>query len=113
MSQDEFDAAVRKAHAASLRRLSPRVQAQLQQRHRQALAGEAATRPRPVLRLALASLAVCAVAIGLLRLPDGEEALPLDGALQAQAAPPADVLEQSPDFYAWLATDDARALAME
>jgi hypothetical protein len=33
--------------------------------------------------------------------------------VQAPAAAPTEVLEQNPDFYAWLASDDATALAME
>ncbi|HVI26233.1 MAG TPA: hypothetical protein VM576_08590 [Xanthomonadaceae bacterium] len=113
MNPDAFDTTARAAHAASLRQLSPRVQAQLAQRRRHALAGEPAARPRPVLRLALASLAVGVVAIGLLRVPHDEQAPAPVVSAPAPSTAPTEVLEQNPDFYAWLASDDATALAME
>lgn len=63
---DALDAAARRAHAASLEHLSPRVQAQLARRRRAALAG---ARPRPMLRglqwLAGGVAAVGALALGL------------------------------------------------
>ena len=113
MNPDAFDNAARAAHAASLQHLSPQVQAQLAQRRRRALAGDPAARPRHALRLALASLAVGVVAFGLLRLPQGGDAPAPVVAVQAPATAPTDVLEQNPDFYAWLASADATALAME
>ena len=70
---DALDAAARRAHAASLEHLSPRVQAQLAQRRRTALSG---ARPRPMLRglqwLAGGVAAAGALALGLqlMRAPD-------------------------------------------
>ena len=113
MNREAFDTTARAAHAASQHHLSPQVQAPLAQRRRRALAGEPATRRRPGLRLALASLAVGVVAVGLLRLPQGDEAPAPAIAVQAPATAPTALLEQNPDFYAWLASDDATALAME
>ena len=106
---DGFDARVRGVHATALARLSPTTRAQLQQRRRPATG----TRPSPTARLALASVAVCAVAIGLLRLlPDAPPATPARET-RLQAAVPTDTLDESPDFYVWLASRDANALAME
>jgi len=65
-SHDALDAVARRAHAASLDRLSPRVQAQLAQRRRAAM--KQATDPAPVRvwpMLALGSAAALTLAVGL------------------------------------------------
>ncbi len=74
--RDELDAddallrAARHAHAASLDRLSPRVQAQLAQRRRAAMQ-PARSKPRGWAMIATASTAVLALAIGVFVLRDG------------------------------------------
>jgi uncharacterized iron-regulated membrane protein len=113
MNPDDFDTRVREAHATSLGRLSPRTQTQLRRRQQAAHSVGPAMRTPPLLRLALAGLAVCALAIGITRiLPENSAAPPL-GVVQQQPPPPTDTLDESPDFYVWLASDDASALAVE
>lgn len=73
---DGLAQAVRSAHAASLDHLSPRVRAQLAQRRRAALAehgGSSAPRRWPM--FALGSAAALTLAIGLLALRDGSDAV--------------------------------------
>jgi hypothetical protein len=118
-TDDRFDDALRAAHARSLEHLSPRVQAQLRQRRRSALAGDSATAPRPW-RFAWPLAAACAlgaVAVSLqFRTPDA----PTPPAVVATTAPASTVeetaeyatLDESPQLYVWLASDGA-ALAME
>lgn len=75
---DALDAAARRAHAASLGHLSPRVQAQLAQRRRAALAGgaRAHTGVRGLHWLAGSVAAAGALALGLqlMRAPDAPQA---------------------------------------
>ena len=79
-----FDAAARRAHAASLDRLSPRVQAQLVQRRRAALKGEAPAGVRLWPMLAVGGSAALALTVGLMFLrPPVDDA----GHAPAQAAP--------------------------
>lgn len=90
---DAFDARLRAAHAEALDHVSARVQAQLHQRRRAALAGGRAARPWwPA--LAVAGTAAVALAVGL-QLRGGPDAdaptapmatLPADGAPQAPIA---------------------------
>jgi len=130
-TQDRFDEAIRAQHAHSLEHLSPRVRAQLQQRRRAALAGQAREAPR-VWRFALplaAAAAVGAIVVGVqLRNPESATApqvavtmpAPSVSARLAHVAAPANVdentdyaaLDESPDLYVWLASDGA-TLAME
>jgi hypothetical protein len=72
-----FDEAARRAHAASLDRLSPRVQAQLTQRRRAALTQEArpALRTWPMLALGSAAALTLAVALFVVR-GNGDAELP-------------------------------------
>ena len=124
MRTDRFDEAIRAAHVQSLDHVSPRVRAQLAQRRRAALSGQARANPwRFALPLA-AACAVGAVAIGL------QFREPAPAPIVATATPkptpmPSDIvlaqsddnaeyatLEESPEMYAWLASDGA-ALAME
>lgn len=117
-----FDMRARAAYAVSLEALSPRVRAQLQQRRRAAFAasgagGTAAMLPlhrrhgwawlgAPALALALAFGAPWRTA------HDPAPVLPaVASAVAANAAPT--TLEQDPDFYLWLASSDAVALASE
>jgi anti-sigma-K factor RskA len=130
-TQDRFDEAIRAQHAHSLEHLSPRVRAQLQQRRRAALAGQAREASR-VWRFALplaAAAAVGAIVVGVqLRNPESATApqvavtmpAPSVSARLAHVAAPANVdentdyaaLDESPDLYVWLASDGA-TLAME
>lgn len=64
-SHTAFDAAARRAHAASLDRLSPRVQSQLALRRRAALAQTSQPRVRVWPMLALGSAAALTLAVGL------------------------------------------------
>lgn len=114
IGHDNVDTRARMAHAASLERLSPKTQAQLVQRRRRALAAQDAPHARAALRWAVATLAVCAVAIGLLH--PGRGPAPSAPALATSATPAAastDNIEDNPDFYLWLASSDAHSLASE
>lgn len=118
-----FDAAVRAHHAESLQRLSPRVLAQLAQRRNAALRGQPATATRRAHRLQLAAAGLAtlfALALGLHFQPAPSEA---PGALLSAASPaapapkathaPTTLLDEDPEFYAWLGSSDARQIAME
>ncbi|NOT87012.1 MAG: hypothetical protein HOP03_02395 [Lysobacter sp.] len=73
-SHTALDEAARRAHAASLDRLSPRVQAQLAQRHRAAMkqaSGPAPVRVWPM--LALGSAAALTLAVGLFVVRDNRD----------------------------------------
>ena len=109
---DAFDARARAAHAESLARLSPRVQAQLAQRRHAALSAPGSSRARPAFGWALATLAVCATVIGVFR-PAERTPTPATLAGTAAVAPAPDTLEDNPDFYLWLASRDADSLASE
>jgi hypothetical protein len=165
-----FDAAARRAHAASLDRLSPRVQAQLVQRRRAALKGEAPSGVRLWPMLAVGGSAALALTVGLLFLrtpadnaghastqapaiadatpvapppaPDlpaaapapqqvaiapapaaqtaevvAVDALPADWTAAdfdaAQAAGDLGAMDESPDFYLWLAAQGDQSAAPE
>ncbi|MGN6151132.1 MAG: hypothetical protein ACTHOH_03870 [Lysobacteraceae bacterium] len=87
-----FDAAARRAHAASLDRLSPRVQAQLAQRRRAALKGEAPAGVRLWPMLTVGGSAALALTVGLmfLRTPaDDAGRAPTQTAPQVADATPA------------------------
>jgi hypothetical protein len=118
-----FDAAARAAHADALQHVSARVQAQLQQRRRAALAGETRTAARPLWQrtgplLALGGTAALALAIGL-RFAGERAGVPNDGvsvndtphiAAQSDAAPtdrspPA--IRNTPDTATAMSTNDA------
>lgn len=80
-----FEDAARRAHQASLDRLSPRVRAQLAQRRRAALAGPRDTGIKAWPMLALGSTAALALAVGLFALRGADDA--------ATVAPPAVAIE--------------------
>ena len=115
---EHFDMQARAAHARSLDALTPRVRAQLQQRRRAAFAA-AATPPMalhrrhgwawlgaPALALALAFGAPWRTA------PEAAPAATVAANAVAAASAPT-TLDQDPDFYLWLASSDAVALASE
>lgn len=110
---DTFDARLRAAHDVALERLSPKTQAQLVQRRRRALAAQGAPHAGPAVRWAVATLAVCVVAIGVLHpLRDPAPSAPRLASIATSAAP-AETIDDNPDFYVWLASGDADSLASE
>ena len=115
MNDIEFDRKARALHEQSLQALSPRVRAQLHNRLQAAVS--APRRPRHVHRWGLATAAALALAIGFGVPWTGldEPAAPVAPGVVAITAPaasePLATLEQDPDFYLWLASADAVALA--
>ena len=108
---EPLESRLRAAHAVSLERLSPTVQAQLTQRRRRALTAERHDHARPALRWAMATLAVAVVALGVFRPTHRPDAPTL--AASTSTAAPADLTDDNPDFYLWLASNDATSLASE
>lgn len=113
---NRFDAALRGHHRASLDRLSPRVHAQLALRRHAALRGDHSPRRRHRLGYAAAGFAaLCALVIGVeFRRPPSP--IPAAAVVTMHATPlgaDATMLDQDPDFYAWLASPDAMQVAME
>ncbi len=115
---DRFDAMVRQRHAESLHMLSPGVRAQLVQRRNAAMRGQALHRGTGLRVGAAAFATLYALAVGLqLR----TNALPGDlatgGALVASVGGSdranSTMLDEDPEFYAWLASSDAQQVAME
>ena len=120
----DFDASLRQHHAQAVANLSARTQAQLQLRRREA----AAPAMHAPLRYAWPLAAACAVgllAIGLQwRQTDVEDPAapvvvaapgntnaagePVNGEFETYA-----MLDEAPDLYLWLASNDAATLAME
>ena len=118
LPHDRFEEALRQHHAVSLERLSPQVQAQLVQRRNAAGRGQAVHRGAGLRAGAAAFATLCALAIGLqLRtgavpetdLPSQVVAPAATGASRTQAT----MLDEDPEFYAWLASSDAQQVAME
>ena len=108
---DRFDALLRARHAQALDALSPRTRTQLHNRLHAALAGPA-HRPRRLRAWIPAAALAAALALWL----------PWRGTQAPVAPPPAPqaagddtlaTLDETPDFYLWLASDDAVALASE
>ena len=113
-----FDLALQGHHAAALAQLSPQVRAQLAQRRLAATRGEGARRGHGVRYAAAAFATLCALAIGLQLRP---ATLPgqitsADAAVAIVAAAgrtDSTMLDEDPEFYAWLASSDAQQIAME
>ncbi len=112
-----FDEALRGHHRASLDQLSPKVSAQLVQRRHAALRGSAPHRSHRFGFAAAGFAALCALAIGVqLRTPPTPSSAPstiLASTTSAPARADSIILDQDPDFYAWLASSDAMQVAME
>ena len=116
--QARFDLALQGHHAAALARLSPQVRAQLAQRRLAAKRGEGARRGHGVRYAAAAFATLCALAIGLqLRpatLPGHIASADATVAIVAAAGrTDSTMLDEDPEFYAWLASSDAQQVAME
>lgn len=113
-----LDAAIRAHHAAALERTSPHVRAQLAQRRNAALRGDRVRGGRGFRYAAAGFAALGALAIGLQlgdvppaarpAMPPGIAATPAASAVGATT-----MLDEDPDFYAWLASSDAQLVAME
>lgn len=114
-AEARFDEALRRQHATALDRLSPRVRAQLAQRCNAALRGERVAPARGGLRYAAAGFAaLCALAIGLqFGLTPATVSPTGTGLASATATSDTTMLDEDPDFYAWLGSADAQQIAME
>ena len=111
-----FDEALRRHHCVSLEQLSPKVSAQLAQRRHAVLRGTAPHRSHRFGFAAAGFAALCALAIGVqFRNPPSSTAPETILASTTPAPARADsiILDQDPDFYAWLASSDAMQVAME
>jgi hypothetical protein len=118
-TNQQFDRRLREVHAAAAGAVSGRTQLQLQLQFRR---GAAAVERTPLRRLAWPLAAACAaaaLAIGLqLRQPPVPPTATVPVAIAPAATATTDeeaylALEESPDLYLWLASEDAAILAME
>ena len=110
-----FDEALRSRHRAALVQVSPNVRAQLVQRRHAALRGTSPQRSHRLGFAAAGFAALCALAIGVqFRNPQTPGQVP-DRIFANTTPARADsiILDQDPDFYAWLASSDAMQVAME
>jgi hypothetical protein len=109
-----LDATIRAHHQAALDHLSPRVRAQLAQRRSAALRGAGVRRGHGFRYAAASFAALCALAIGLQfgLTPPTTSPMPA-GAVASTAPTDATMLDEDPEFYAWLASSDAQQVAME
>lgn len=111
-----FDQVIRQHHANAVERISPRARAQLAQRRSAALRGEVQPRPAFGLRHAgFAFAAVFAVAVGIGLMPATQTPAPAPMPQVAATTPATSntILDEDPDFYAWLASTEVQQLAME
>ena len=95
---------------------SRRARAQLAQRRNAALRGDVQPRPAFGLRHAgFAFAAVFAVAVGIDLMPSTETPAPAPTPQVAATTPATSntILDEDPDFYAWLASTEVQQLAME
>ena len=114
-SDDAFDRALRAHHRNAAASLSPRVQAQLQQRLRALRTPMIDTRRRnPAWGLALAcSLALVSI-IGIHRRASSDmPAAPVATTGNNDTGELVATLDEAPDLYLWLASDDANRLLSE
>lgn len=114
---DRFDTAMRGLHRSALANLSPQVHWRLKPAERAPQGGVAGWffgRWSPGQRVAGAGVAALAIALGMAVWPAADQVTPGGPAPAiATADDGAGVLEQDPDFYAWLVSDDAALVAME
>lgn len=118
-SDDRFDEAMRALHASAVAHVSPQLRWKLRPAPRVAggVAGRFGSWPvgsrRAGVALAGATAAALAIALGFnLRGPAATDTRAPQAPLAASPAA-AGVLDQDPDFYAWLASEDADMVAME
>ena len=121
--QDDFDRQARALHARAVQQVPPRTLEQLRIRRTRGMSTAAAPSRGPRVAgwsLAAACAAVFALAIGL-RQPGIEQAPAASDAVLAAASDsagnpayePFAALDEDPDLYLWLASQDALPLAME
>lgn len=111
-----FDAAMRQLHGTAVRRVPGRTLLQLRQRPAAARPPHAATARKSFgWPLAASFAAALALVVGLqLQHPDRTPAAaPVATVADADTDDLGTVLDENPDFYLWLASSDANALAME
>jgi hypothetical protein len=111
-----FDRTLRQRHVEAVERLSPRVRAQLAQRRNAALRGERVAPTHGVRYAAAGFAAICALAIGLQFGLMPSQTIPATSTGIASAATGATdttMLDEDPEFYAWLASPDAQLVALE
>lgn len=115
-NDNSFDQALRQQHATAVERISPRVRAQLAQRRNAALRGETVRRGHGMRYAAASFAAICALAIGLQfgLMPGPTNTVTTTGiASVASTGTDTTMLDEDPEFYAWLASTDAQLVAME
>lgn len=118
--EHDFDAAMRQRYVEATTHVSARTQAQLHQRRRHALSA-----PRraasPLRRYGMAGATACAALFAAVLGLQWQQENRVQPTLTAPSAPisaDADddgsgLYDQNPDFYLWLASQDAQSLAME
>lgn len=117
----DLDAVLRHVHEDALSHVSAATRAQLHQRRRAAFAGPARTWHgvrRGAWPFAAAAAALLAVVAGVQLRPAGLQGDPAPSPIAtttapADAAAPTLALDENPDFYAWLASNEAVMLASE
>ena len=112
---DNFDRELRRHHAQALANLSPRTLAQLQQRRQAALHPRTSAPMRAFVWPLAAACAIGMLALGLqLRQP---EVAPATTSVVVNDTNDVDnayaALDETPDLYLWLASNDAVTLALE
>lgn len=118
MSDDDFDRALRARHRDAVASLSPRVRAQLQQRLRAAHTPMAGMRRRhPAWGLAVACSLAVVFAFGFHRRIANDNS-PVSAANVALTGSNDNgelvaTLDEAPDLYLWLASDDANRILSE
>lgn len=118
--EHDFDAAMRQRYAEATTQVSARTQAQLHQRRRQALSTPRRT-ASPLRRYGLAGATACAALFAAVLGLQWQQENRVQPTLTVPSAPvsaDADdddggLYDQNPDFYLWLASQDAQSLAME
>ncbi|MDB6163377.1 MAG: hypothetical protein JWL98_809 [Xanthomonadaceae bacterium] len=113
-TDDGFDEAMRACHADAVSHLSARTRAQLQQRLRSTLTP--ATRHRSGWQLATAGMFAVVLASGLYWRYGGSTWAPTDphvATIDVDDDRPLAVIDETPDLYLWLASDDAGRFASE
>lgn len=108
-----FDAAVRQLHATATERISGRTQLQLQQRPRTVPVRPASRRFGWPLGASFAAVLALMVGLQLRHAPTPTPATPVAVAVAGNSDDIDAVLDENPDLFLWLASNDAYALAME
>jgi hypothetical protein len=108
-----FDAGMRRLHGDAVRRVPGRTLLQLQLRPSTGASRQAKPGGRLVWPLTASVAALLALAVGMQLQLRHDEAAPAPAMAAASADDLDTVLDENPDFYLWLASSDANAIAME